>query len=551
MKAKVFIVSGVLLLSAATAFWALSKKTLDSHECFVSVTAREMFEGGSWVLPTCNGQLRINKTPLSYWLVATSAKITGRVDEFTARLPSAVFAFLSAVAILYFVNQWLGFRTTIVSTAVWATSLAHIRQSHMARPDMVLMFFIMLCFFAFYSAFNAKTRREQILYMLIFWISFGLANLAKGPAPVPLVLIPLFSYIIVFRQWRILPKLLPIVGLIILLLVVLPWPLAIAYKVNWDLSIWKREFYDRLFGDYAPGHFPVYYYLLIMFKFITPWVAFLPMALAAPFYRIWDNKLPTMQFLWVWFVADLLFLTIDPCKRQHYILPLMPAMAILIGILLEDMAFTQKAYTKKFAKIVLQSHFIVITVGMIGASVYVARVNPQLVASFAILSIITIVVVMVVSILFAAGRPALACAAGFTGILVWFMFCYASFAGLLDKDRPSRDFAEKIAQIIPQSEKFVAYERVSSRFVQYFGRVVPEIQDKSAMYEQGDWIIVISPYLDKLNDAAQLRRVYYRQRSSDKGKEDSGGALFHKSAPVVEASFDSKSKDRLTSTTRG
>jgi hypothetical protein len=191
---------------------------------------------------------------------------------------------------------------------------------------------------------------------------------------------------------------------------------------------------------------------------------------------------------------------------------------------------------------------------MIGASVYVARVNPQLVASFAILSIITIVVVMVVSILFAARRPALACAAGFTGILVWFMFCYASFAGLLDKDRPSRDFAEKIAQIIPQSEKFVAYERVSSRFVQYFGRVVPEIQDKSAMYEhyeQGDWIIVISPYLDKLNDAAQFRRVYYRQRSPDKGKEDSGGALFHKSAPVVETSFDSESKDRPTSTTRG
>ena len=75
---------------------------MDGHECFVSVAAREMLASGNWVEPMFNGKPRLQKTPLSYWLVASIASVTGKVDEFAARLPSAVFAFLSACTILYF-----------------------------------------------------------------------------------------------------------------------------------------------------------------------------------------------------------------------------------------------------------------------------------------------------------------------------------------------------------------------------------------------------------------------------------------------------------------
>ena len=98
MRMKGLVACGVMLLSAVSASWTLSSRPLNNHECFVSVTAREMLESGNWVMPTCNGENRLQKTPLSYWLVAGLAKITGRVDEFTTRLPSAVFAVLSAAA---------------------------------------------------------------------------------------------------------------------------------------------------------------------------------------------------------------------------------------------------------------------------------------------------------------------------------------------------------------------------------------------------------------------------------------------------------------------
>ena len=344
-KTKIFLVCGVLLLAVVSASWAISEDTLDNHECFVSVTAREMLASGDWVWPTFNGQSRIVKTPLSYWLVAGLAKITGRVDELTARLPSVIFAVLSVGAILYFVNYCVSFRTSLICAGVWATSLDYIRHAHNARPEMVMTSFIVLALLSFYSAVITQRRKRQIAYVLVFWFSFALSNLAKGPMPLPLVLIPVFFYIAIFRKWKVLPRLLPIIGPLIFLGIVLPWPLVIAHKLNWNLALWKLQFVDRFLGQYASGNKQWYYYLPTMFLFIIPWVVFLPMALAAPFYRVWNKKRPLMQFLWLWFVVDIVFLTISGGKRQHYILPSMPAMAILIGIVIEDMVFIRKAYT--------------------------------------------------------------------------------------------------------------------------------------------------------------------------------------------------------------
>jgi len=568
-RTKWFVIFGVLILSAVGASWMLSARTLDSHECFVSVTAREMLESGDWIIPTLNGHLRINKTPLCYWLVAGLAQITGRVDEFAARLPSAVFAVFSAAAILYFVNRWLSLRIAVISTAVWVTSLSYIRCSHSARPDMALAFFVILCLLSFYSAVTAGNRRIQVIYMLVFWVSLGFGSLAKGPAPLAYVLVPVFSYIAVFRQWKMPAKLLPVIGPIIFLVIVLPWPLAIAHRVNWDITIWKREFFDRLYGDYAPGRFPIYYYFGDMFKYITPWLALLPMALAAPFYRVWGKTQPVMKFLWLWFVADLVFLTVDVCKRQHYILPLMPAMAILIGILLEDMAFVRKAYTPRFARNVLKGHIIAIIVGAVGGLVYLAIARPQFwghifgiivgevvepvyvagarsqFLTFAIaLGIVMIVATLTVAVLFSRGKPAAACGVIFAGVIVWVMICDAGFSTVLDVDRPARDFARKVARIVPQSDKLVAYGAISSRFVQYFGKVVPEIQDKPLLYEryeQGNWVVCTFDYLKELMPDDRIRKVYYGRQY---GKEDAGGILFHKSAAVIENEGNAEHKDK-------
>ncbi len=536
-KNKTIITCAVLLLSAVIAFWTLSERPLNNHECFVSITAREMLQSGDWVMPTCNGELRLQKTPLSYWLVAGFSKITGKVDEFTTRLPSALFGILSVAAILYFVNQWLSFRITVLSATVWATSLSYTRYSHNGRPEMVVTFFIMLCLLSFYSAVIAKKRKKQIIYLLIFWISFGLANLAKGPVPLPLVLVPLFFYVAVFRQWKQVPKFLPIIGTVIFLAIILPWPLAIASRLNWNLVVWKKEFVDRFFGTYASGGKPLYYYLPKMFQFMAPWAAFVPFALAAPFYRVWNKKQPVMLFLWLWFIVDFAFLSLSSGKRQHYIIPAMPAMAILTAILLEDMAFSRKAFTKRYARNLLLLHLVIIALGFIALPVIMSQIKHEFLDEAILTSAAGLIAVIVIAVLFRAKKVSSACAAIFVGIAVLTMIGYTCLINPLNYNQPSRQFSQVVARKVPPSDNLIAYKSASTRFIHYSGRRVPEIQSKSGVYElykQGSWVVAFGQFLDELLKGESFDIVYLQDNAERHKEKVVSGALIHRTKGDTE-----------------
>ena len=530
-KNKKIILILSLFLPALTAIWGISDKAMENHECFVSITAREMLQNKDWVLPTCNGQLRLEKTPLSYWLVAGLGKITGKIDDFTVRFPSALSAFLSALAILYFVKQWLAPRVAIISALVWATSFGYINYAHNARPEMALTFFITLCFLAFYSAVIEQSRKKQIIYMLVFWISFGLAMLAKGPVPLPIVSIPLFFYVVIFRQWKILPKLLPITGVIIFLAIILPWPLAIGYRVNWDLVVWKHNFYDRFFGEYAPGNYPFYLYVIYTFVFTAPWVAFAPIALISPFYKIWGKKQKVMLFLWLCFITDLIFLTISGGKRKHYMLPIVPVMAILIGIVLEDMIFIRKAFTEKFAKNFLICNMIIITLSVIAGMIYFAITYSQLLPEVLILGIITIIIIGGILASFAKSRTTLGSGLIFGGYSL-FIICFVSMSASFDNNNYTRKFGLEISKIIPLTDNLVAYNHVSNRVVHYFARDIPEVNDKNMIYQdydKGAWILATENDLKELQSDNRFNMVYYNDKAEVQLKVNTAGALFRKS----------------------
>ncbi len=530
---KTLLLCGLLTLSAVNAAWTLASQPLNNHECLVAVTAREMLQSDDWVMPTFNAQPRLQKTPLAYWLVASVAKLTGRVDEFSARLPNAVFAVLSVAAILYFVNRWLSLRIALLSAAVWATSLSYIRYAHSARPEMAMTFFVILCFLSFYSAITEENRRAQISYMLIFWISFALANLTKGPAPIPILLVPLFFYVAIFRHWKKIPRLLPVLGTLIFLAIVLPWPLAIAHRVNWDLTLWKHEFVDRFFGDYASGNKPIYYYLPRMFMFIAPWAAFLPMALAAPFYKCWQNKRPVMMFLWLWFVVGIAFLTINAGKRQHYILPFIPAMAILIGILIEDMTFLRKAYTPRYARNVLRGHIFFAIAAAVALPVYAACADRRLLTPAVAIALTVMLFAIAVAMFFARKKPALGTVTVFVGVTAVVMVSYVGLLNPFDYNEPSRQFTLKVAEKVPASDDLVVYNVASARFINYFGRPVREIQSQEKLeklYRQNCWIVAFAKDIDELRQNNRFDTVYEQSNAERHKSNIVAGALFHKSS---------------------
>ncbi len=364
----------VMGISIFTAFIWLDKMPIGNHEAYVAVAAKQMTATGNWVIPYFNGKPRLQKTPLCYWILAAISNITGEMNDFIVRLPSAIMAVLSTAAILYFVSERLGLRTAAVCAFIWATSIGYIRFSHTGRPEMTLCTFVAIAMLSFYSGLKAETRNKQICCCLVFWISFSLAMLTKGPAPLPLIIPALFLYFLVFRQWKYVPKILPIAGTILFLLIVLPWPIAVLKNLSSAVEIWHREFIERAEGKYAAGGKAVYYYFEVMFVYIAPYCALIPLALSAPFFKIWQEKRDALWYHWFWFVAGIIVMTACGGKRQHYILPLMPAMAVMGGIILDDMLFLRKAYDKKFVRNFLLGHLITI---LIGGTAFLI-INPKL-----------------------------------------------------------------------------------------------------------------------------------------------------------------------------
>jgi 4-amino-4-deoxy-L-arabinose transferase-like glycosyltransferase len=534
---KKLVIFGVLLLSAITASWSLSARALDDHESFVTIAAREMIGSGNWVLPTFNGLPRLQKTPLSYWLVAGISKATGEVNDFTGRLPSAVFAFLSAAAVLYFVNRWLGLRTAALATAGWATSIGYVYWSHSARPEMALVFFTTLCLLSFYTAITSEDSRSRTVFMLIFWVSFAMGNLAKGPAPFVYVLLPAGLCIALRKDWRLIPKLLPIWGMIIFLVAVLPWPLAVAHKVDWNVVIWKKEFFDRLFGEYAAGHYPWHYYLGMVFKYVSPWCILFPIALVAPFYKAWDRKRPVMQYLWLWFVGDYVFLMLSGGKRQHYLLPLIPAMSIMTAILIDEMAFVRQAFTPKFAANMLRGHVLFFIGFAIILPVYFARSKiPAYAAAttvrFAVaFSVILTAAVIVAAILFVKHRPFVALAVFFCGFGALMACPYTEIVSQISIDRPIKEFALQVAKIVPSADKTVSYKPVPANFIHYFGRTIERVMDESELnsrYQQDCWVVSFGNEMNELEDTGQYKIVFREENAKQRGENISAGGVFHK-----------------------
>lgn len=507
-KKFAFLAAGAV--SILVSFWALSYSPVGNHEAYVAVTARQMLNSGDWIVPVFNGEVRLNKTPLCYWLAAIAGKTAGGINDFIVRVPTAALAVVSAMAIFYFVSEWLGVSIAVLSALIWSTSLCFIRYSHTARPEMALTVFVAISMLSFYSAINSESRKKQILYMLIFWVSFSLLMLAKGPAPLPVIFPALFLYFAIFRKWKFIPKLLPVSGVILFLLIFLPWPVAVLAKCPQAVEVWKNEFLGRAAGEYAAGAKPFYYYFKIMFVYMVPFSAFIPLAIAAPFYSVWEKKRKAMFYLWLWFIGGVAAMSLCGGKRQHHILPMMPAMAILAGVILDDMIFLHKAYSRKFSNIFLGAHLFIFSAGAVGVIVWLLKSSyaVRLVLVYSVLAVLAFLIAA--AILFAMNRKVLAIVCFFAAICVLIMFwpCFESTQE--NENYVIKDFARNVS-ICADGREVIAYCKVNASFVYYFGRdvsVVSDIDRICSQYPDSVGVIATGKNFEQLkNDSRFLLSV--------------------------------------------
>lgn len=284
--------------------------------------AREMARSGDAVTPLLWGQPWFEKPPLLYWTTATGFRL-GLGPETAARLPVALVAVAFLGLYAWLLLREFGARPAALATLILGTCLGWIGFSQIGVTDLLLTAtFSGGMLLALPWIAKRDTRPLPATAALL-----GLAVLAKGLVPLVLAL-PLAS------RGRIRDLLrLPVVAAF--LVVALPWYL-LCYLRNGSEFL-KVFFWQHHVGRFITGDLlhvqSMWFYIPIFAAGLLPWT---PLAALLVRRGVWKD--PRRVFLLLWILWGLLFFSISANKLPGYILPLVPAMAALVAVRLEEVA---------------------------------------------------------------------------------------------------------------------------------------------------------------------------------------------------------------------
>jgi 4-amino-4-deoxy-L-arabinose transferase-like glycosyltransferase len=297
---------------------------------------RIMYANDEWVVPRVNGELYTDKPILYFWLAVIASKIAGGVNEWTVRLPAALAGIGFVLATYFAGRDFFSPRVGLIAAAVLATSVRVIWEARWAHIDMVFGFFFVLTIYFGARSLLGKGRKQEILWAYAF---MGLAVLAKGLIGIVLPALLLAAFAIVRRDWRVLVNARLPLGIPIFLLVVAPW----FYLVNNATDgKWLADFiYVHHIQRYTDGvghRQPFYYYFTTLPVDFLPWTVFAIPAMFAyfPYRRIIRRPIPL--FFSLCFLVVFVFFSISYSKRDLYLLPLLPAVALLVGNYIDDLS---------------------------------------------------------------------------------------------------------------------------------------------------------------------------------------------------------------------
>jgi Dolichyl-phosphate-mannose-protein mannosyltransferase len=300
----------------------------DKQEAREALVVWEINRTGNWILPLRNGDEIPAKPPLFHWLGALVSKSINRVDELTTRSPSALFGTLGVV-LTYMAGVTLWGRSAgLVSAVGLSTSYEWHQAARNARVDMTLTF-VMLCSFLFFLyLYRTGGGRKKAL---VFGLLLGLATLGKGPLGFVIPCFTVLTFLWARRDLSFLKKLHPFVVISAWFIVAGSW---------YGLALWEggkdflfmvvRENFSSVIGAEAGHPHPFYWYIPALFQHMAPWSLFL-FSIGAYMYDSRHRMEKEMLYVVVWSVTVFIFFSVFTQKRSVYILPLYPAVALLIG----------------------------------------------------------------------------------------------------------------------------------------------------------------------------------------------------------------------------
>src|SRR5215475_1732265 len=314
----------------------------DRDESRFAQATKQMIETGDYVDIRFQDEVRYKKPVGIYWVqpgVVKTAKALGVPQAISTiwlyRIPSLIGAIAAVLLTYWAALAFVSRRAAVLAGLMVASCILLSIEGRIAKTDAALLATIVAAMGAMGRLYLPEQRqrmdaRASWILPAIFWTAMAGGIMLKGPVIVMFTGFAALALAIVDRSARWLLALRPLVGLVWLALLVLPWFLAIIERSGdsfFSESI-GRDLLSKIgSGQESHGAPPGYY--LILF-----WVTFFPAAMltgpAVP--AIWAaRREPGAKFLLAWVLPSWIVLEIVVTKLPHYVLPIYPAIAILLA----------------------------------------------------------------------------------------------------------------------------------------------------------------------------------------------------------------------------
>lgn len=348
-----FTFLGLLIVCYFIFFFNIGNYPLmDVDETRYVSMARDMFHCKDFLTLYLNGEFFFEKPPLYFWGECLSFAIFGKVTEFSARFPVALYGTLSTLLLYFTGKKIVSRRFGVISALILATTLEFVILAKFAILDIVVTtcvgFSVM---FGFLTQFVQDKNKKYMWWL--FYIFSGLAVMAKG---IPGFVVPfavMFFVTIanktfkqVFKPQYILP------GFLLFFLIVLPWHL-IMFKIHDPLFfheyIIKHHIERFLNSNEINREQPFYFYILTVLWGLVPWI-FSAIAVgitklkSIKKFNVTELSNPQKYLLFnaIAFVVTMLFFSSSSTKLITYILPVYFFTACILGFVWEDYMFNKK-----------------------------------------------------------------------------------------------------------------------------------------------------------------------------------------------------------------
>jgi 4-amino-4-deoxy-L-arabinose transferase-like glycosyltransferase len=293
-----------------------------------------MLQSGDWISPRLNGILYFEKPALQYWMGALSFLIFG-INEFAARFWPALTGILSVLAVGLTARRLWGngqYAALVMAGSVWV-----IANSHFLNLDTGLMFFLTLALCAFLWAQQDQASPAERRYgMWLAWAAMAGATLSKGLIGLLIPGATLVLYSLLNWHWGVWRRMQWLTGGALFLLLCAPWFVQVSAR-NPDFArfFFIHEHVERFLSTTHGRVEPLWYFIPVLLAGFLPWTSLLGRVVGAGWPRRTGAEFQAERFALIWAVFIFAFFSKSGSKLPSYILPMFPALALLLGKALE------------------------------------------------------------------------------------------------------------------------------------------------------------------------------------------------------------------------